>query len=135
MALVHEKIRKPAGMTADGKPLTETVWTGRWVPPTTVEEWAEQRIAALGNLGTDTKPGRAVIALLQAGDAADVKAAGKDLHQVDRYAVLQTLRAIAAATEYPPGSALMRKLLKAWLARWGDKVPGQPVTQARVRVV
>lgn len=49
--------------------------------------------------------------------------------------MLRTLKAIAAATEYAPAQKLLRRLLSAWLARWGDAVPGQPPVQQRIRVL
>jgi hypothetical protein len=136
MALVHEKIRRPDGMTANGTPLTEVVITGQWRRPESIEEWAEQRIAGLGAMADTYPAGRAVIALLQAGEDADVKAAGQGLDEHGRYAVLRVLQIITDKSDgYPPGLQLARKLHTAWRARWGDAVPGQPRVQERLRVV
>lgn len=109
----------------DGTPVYATTQHGRPRPPQSVAEWAEQRVAALN--GTSGAASRAVVRLLLAdGDQAvrAAVAAGRDLSEMQRWAVLQTLeKCKEIAREYPPATGLMDQLVTAWTAKHGSEQP------------
>jgi hypothetical protein len=123
--------REVAGHGPDG-PVYARTWTGRPRPPESLGEWAGQRVAALGEAALRGFPAtRVTVALLEAlaadDSAAAVRAAvaaGRDLDDQDRYAVLATLEICRDKTrEYPPSSGPMRDLVAAWVRKHGDKQP------------
>ncbi len=128
MAVKEDVTRRFTGAhRADGTPVYETTRHGRAARPESVDEWAEQRAAALGVAGT-TPAGRVALALLQADGAAAVKAAvasGADLPVTGRWAVLQVLekwRQVAMG-EYQPAAGRVAELRAAWTRKWGTQAP------------
>ncbi len=142
MAVLQEHVtRRQVGLSPVGKPVMETSRHGHPALPGSVEEWAQQAIARLGYDGRRSPAGRAVVALLEAGDGADARKVGRDLDGYQRYAVLRTLQAITepappsswcGCAAYRPGIALARRLHTAWKAAWGDQPPGAGQAQVRV---
>ena len=112
----------PAGLGASGEPEYSLVRTGRARRPESAGEWCERRIAALRQF-RHMPACAALIALLEAGEDADVKAAGRQLDDWQRHGVLTALGELAdaAGQSYPPASALMLRLQAAWRRQWGDR--------------
>ncbi len=71
--------------------------------------------------------GRVVEALLKADGDTEVVAAvaaGRDLNELKRWDVLQTLQWCRdSAAEYPPSPAVIGRLIEAWTAKWGSNQP------------
>ena len=122
MAETFEQVdRVRAGFDDDGVPLWETTMTGRTRKPTSVPEWCAQRIAAMGVVGRALPGGRAVIALLEAGEDFDVKSAGRELDDWRRWGVRTELERLLGlgARELP--------------SRRAAGAPGAPGVEPRVR--
>ena len=126
MAGTFEQVtRAPAGVTADGTVIYDTVWTGKMRRPESVPEWCAQRVSALGHTGRSFATGRAVVALLEAGEGFDVKAAGRDLDEQARHGVLtELIRLLALARQdYSPAAPLLKAMHGAWVRAYGDREP------------
>lgn len=133
--------RVPQGPGATGEPEYSAVYTGRPQRPRSVEEWCARQIQALAQF-RHMPACAALAALLEAGEDADVKAAGKPLDDWQRRGVLDALGELAdaASRSYPPAAPLMQRLERAWRRQWGDREvipPRGPVVKPgpRARVV
>jgi hypothetical protein len=117
--------RAPAGVDASGNVTFEQVWTGRPRRPASVAEWAAQRVAALGGTARAFPAGKAVIALLEAGEDAAVRPVGKPLDEWQRYGVLTELQRLlkAARESYPPAGPMVEALRGRWVRAFGDREP------------
>lgn len=125
MSAFEEVTRTRAGFDDDGVPLWETTMTGRTRKPASVPEWCAQRIAAMGLTGRSLPGGRAVTALLEAGESFDVKRAGRELDDWQRWGVRTELeRLLGRAREtYPPAGPMVQQMLRAWTRAYGDREP------------
>lgn len=124
--------RVPQGPGPTGELEYSTVYTGRPRRPESLEEWYQRRIAAL--LQFRHMPAvAAVIALLEAGQGADVKAVGRQLDDWQRNGVLTALGELAnaARASYPPAAGQVAQLERAWRRVWGDR----PALPPRLREV
>ena len=133
MSEYEEVVKVPEGM-GPFEPEYVTVLTGRMRRPESVAEWQQQQAARLAQFKA-LPAGAAVIALLQAGEDFDAKAAGGQLDAWQRKCVLVELaRLLAVASrDYPPAARLMRWVHGEWLRRYGAGEllrgdPGSPGT-------
>jgi hypothetical protein len=119
----------PAGPGPDGPEYVQ-VHTGRLRKPASVQEWVAQQQAQLAQ-HTRLPAGRAVLGLLAEGDDADVRAAGRDLDEHQRKAVLDELRRLEAVArrDYPPAAAMVARIRAGWASRFGtgDRLIPAPV--------
>ena len=119
MSRFEDVVKVPEGM-GPFEPEYVTVLTGRMRRPESVAEWQQQQAARLAQFKA-LPAGAAVIALLQAGEDFDAKAAGGQLDAWQRKCVLVELaRLLAVASrDYPPAARLMRWVHGEWLRRYG----------------
>jgi hypothetical protein len=75
MAVIERVTRRYIGPGQDGQPLYQETHHGRPRTPESPREWAEQRVAALGDLARALPAGRVAVALLLADGDAAVQAA------------------------------------------------------------
>ena len=132
----EEVIRTRTGFGDDGQVMYETTLTGRIRRPESVPEWCAQRIAAMGLIARTLPGGRAVIALLEAGEDFNVKAAGRELDDWQRWGVRTELeRLLGRAREsYPPAARLLQPMLSAWTRAYGNREPLPPRAPRPVKV-
>ncbi len=126
--------RVPQGPGATGEPEYSVVRTGRPQRPGSAEEWRARQIQALAQF-RHMPACAALAALLEAGEDADVKAAGKPLDDWQRRGVLDALGQLAdaASRSYPPAAAVILRLQAAWRRQW-PRCDGE-VYPSRVREV
>jgi hypothetical protein len=127
MAIEQQVTRRPAGVHPDGSPRWDVTFESRPRPPESVPEWVGQRVAALGMART-YPAGRVAVQLLEADGGAAVRAAvaaGRDLDDHQRWAVLQTLEKCleVARGGYAPATGLMAERISAWTAKYGCEQP------------
>lgn len=124
--------RVPEGPGPTGEPEYSTVYTGRARRPESLEEWCGRRAHGLARF-RHLPAVNALVLLLEAGQDADVKAAGKPLDDWQRNGVLTALGELADAArqDYPPAAAAMLRLQAAWRRQWGNR----QVIPPRVREV
>lgn len=134
MAIGEAITRQFAGHDESGQPTFSTIRHGYPARPESIAEWVHLAVATLGSMAPTYAQGRAVIALLEAGERADVKAAGRDLTEMQRWAVLKTLETMEghAGAQYAPAVTLARGLRLAWVKQWGEKEPKPPRQRVRV---